>query len=95
MNATSRSLVSDVQFEKKKKCSEKVPVLVCMTHADKLLAEFMEEEEDPNNYRPAQGKKQIAKQFNVSLNRSALNIKYMRSKPISTLQAVVINWTHC
>ena len=64
MRNNPRRLISDLQFDKKQqKGGEKVPVLVCMTHADKLLAEFMED--DPENYNPGQGKKGIARHFEV------------------------------
>lgn len=65
MRRNPRRLISDLQFDKKQKTNrgEKVPVLVCMTHADKLLAEFMED--DPENYNPGEGKKGIAHHFDV------------------------------
>lgn len=63
MTNNPRRLISNVNFENKKQQDcEKVPALVCMTHADKFLAELMEEE-----YTPAQCSKKIASHFEVSV----------------------------
>lgn len=59
------SVISEHHFESKRHTSaeSKVPVLVCMTFADRLLAEMLDEE---GKYNPAVTKKDIAKHFEVS-----------------------------
>ena len=67
MRNNPHSLISKLNFESKQKVGgEKVPILVCITHADKFLAELVEE--DPDNYKPMKGKREIAEHFSVSLH---------------------------
>ena len=59
------SVISEHHFESKRHTSAEsnVPVLVCMTFADRLLAEMMDDE---GKYNEAVTKKDIAKHFEVS-----------------------------
>ena len=59
------SVISEHHFESKRHTSPEsnVPVLVCMTFADRLLAEMLDEN---GKYNPAVTRKDIAKHFEVS-----------------------------
>ena len=58
-------VISDPQFESSRIEGEEaeVPVLMCMTFADRLLAEMLD---DSGEYNKARAKKDIAKHFEVS-----------------------------
>ena len=58
-------VISDPQFESIRIKGEEsgVPVLVCMTFADRLLAEMLD---DDGKYNEGKAKKDIAKHFEVS-----------------------------
>lgn len=58
-------VISDPQFEANRIEGEKsdVPILMCMTFADRLLAEMLD---DNGEYNKARAKKDIAKHFEVS-----------------------------
>ena len=60
------NVISDAQFESNRIKSEdsNVPVLVCMTFADRLLAEMLDED---GKYNEGRAKKDIAKHFEVSI----------------------------
>ena len=65
MRENPHSIVSGVKLESKRNiCGDKVPVLVCLTFADRLLVrDFME---DSGHYDRGEAKKGIAKHFEVS-----------------------------
>jgi hypothetical protein len=58
-------VISDPQFESNRIKGEEsdVPILMCMTFADRLLAEMLD---DSGEYNKARAKKDIAKHFEVS-----------------------------
>ena len=58
-------VISDPQFESSRIKGEEsdVPILMCMTFADRLLAEMLD---DSGEYNKARAKKDIAKHFEVS-----------------------------
>ena len=68
------SVISEHHFESKRHTSPEsnVPVLVCMTFADRLLAEMLDED---GKYNPAVTRKDIAKHFEVST--SHVKIQYL------------------
>ena len=59
------SVISDQHFESNRPTNEdsSVPVLVCMTFADRLFAEMLDEE---GKYDEGQTRKDISKHFEVS-----------------------------
>ena len=65
MKNNLRSVISGQHFESKKPDGEKVPVLVCLTFADRLLVrDFMNQ--DSGQYNIGEAEKGIAKHFEVS-----------------------------
>lgn len=65
-------VISDPQFESNRIKGEEsdVPILMCMTFADRLLAEMLD---DNGEYHAGRAKKDIAKHFEVStLTKSKL-----------------------
>ena len=70
--AGDNNVVSDDHFESNRprdNDSSNVPVLVCMTFADRLLAEMLDED---GKYHEERTKKAIAKHFDVSLMTAIL-----------------------
>ena len=69
-------VISDPHFESNRIEGEesKVPILMCMTFADRLLAEMLD---DDHEYNKARAKKDIAKHFEVSIVSKAIQFQML------------------